>query len=75
MANATAVPAGSKSVVLAVAADPKPKLVLAVEKLDRSDRLLAVSNLYVFKLVKLVSTSVLVRGEPLPARVTIVVIS
>jgi hypothetical protein len=75
MASATAVPAGSKSVVLAVAAEPNPRFVLAVEALDRSDRLLAFSNLALFKLVKFASTSALVRGEPLPARVTMVVIS
>jgi hypothetical protein len=35
---------------------------------------LPLSNLSVFKFVKLLSTSTLVRGEPLPKRVTILAI-
>jgi len=49
-----------------------PKLVLAVAALETSLRLLVFSILSVFKLEKLESTSVLVRGDPLLALFTIV---
>jgi hypothetical protein len=48
------------------------KLVRAVEALVKSLRLFAFSDLSEFKLVKLASTSLLVRGDPLPDLVVIV---
>ena len=50
-------------------------MVLAVAALERSLRLLDFSILSVFKLEKFESTSVLVRGDPLAFRFTIVDIS
>jgi len=56
-----------------------PKLVLAVDALCKSDRLLAIANLLVasvFKFMKLLSTSVLDKGLPLAvAPVTRVIIT